>query len=81
MEAPPALPGDPPVSCTTPLAHPLLHTQVIILDIRYPTVPVTQLQRHTGPVNALAWAPHSAHHICTAGQDHQVGGRGRKGDV
>jgi hypothetical protein len=46
--------------------------QVVILDIRYPTVPITQLARHNGCVNALAWAPHSASHICTAGDDCQV---------
>ena len=28
------------------------------------------------PVNALAWAPHSAQHICTAGDDSQVCTRG-----
>jgi hypothetical protein len=47
-------------------------TQVIILDIRYPSVPITQLARHHSCVNALAWAPHSASHLCTAGDDAQV---------
>jgi hypothetical protein len=46
--------------------------QVIILDIRYPTVPITQLTRHHACANALAWAPHSASHLCTAGDDCQV---------
>uniref|UniRef100_A0A383VYT8 Uncharacterized protein n=1 Tax=Tetradesmus obliquus TaxID=3088 RepID=A0A383VYT8_TETOB len=46
--------------------------KVVILDIRYPTVPITQLARHNGCVNALAWAPHSASHICTAGDDCQA---------
>jgi hypothetical protein len=46
--------------------------QVIILDIRYPSVPITQLTRHHSCVNALAWAPHSASHLCTAGDDAQV---------
>lgn len=46
--------------------------QVVILDIRYPTTPLAQLARHTACVNALAWAPHSACHICTAGDDSQV---------
>ncbi|GFR42912.1 hypothetical protein Agub_g3910 [Astrephomene gubernaculifera] len=46
--------------------------KVVILDIRYPTLPVAELQRHQAPVNALAWAPHSAQHICTAGDDAQA---------
>jgi len=46
--------------------------QVIILDIRYPSVPITQLARHHACANALAWAPHSASHLCTAGDDAQV---------
>ncbi|MEW5305767.1 MAG: hypothetical protein WDW38_000241 [Sanguina aurantia] len=47
-------------------------TQVVILDIRFPTQPVAELQRHTACVNALAWAPHSSSHICTAGDDAQT---------
>ena len=39
---------------------------------RFPTLPVAELQRHTAPVNALAWAPHSSCHICTAGDDAQA---------
>ena len=39
---------------------------------RYPTLPVAELQRHQAPVNALAWAPHSSCHICTAGDDSQA---------
>ncbi|PNW72299.1 hypothetical protein CHLRE_16g674000v5 [Chlamydomonas reinhardtii] len=46
--------------------------KVVILDIRYPTLPVAELCRHQAPVNALAWAPHSAQHICTAGDDSQA---------
>ncbi|KAH9289870.1 hypothetical protein KI387_033987, partial [Taxus chinensis] len=37
----------------------------------YPTVPFAELQRHQACVNALAWAPHSPCHICTAGDDAQ----------
>ena len=43
-----------------------------MLDIRFPTLPVAELQRHQAPVNALAWAPHSSCHICTAGDDSQA---------
>jgi WD repeat-containing protein 68 len=46
--------------------------KVIILDIRFPTVPVSELQRHQACVNAIAWAPHSSCHICSAGDDSQV---------
>ncbi|GIL92519.1 hypothetical protein Vretimale_19305 [Volvox reticuliferus] len=46
--------------------------KVVILDIRYPTLPVAELHRHQAPVNTLAWAPHSAQHICTAGDDSQA---------
>ncbi len=46
--------------------------KVVVLDIRFPTVPVAELQRHGGAVNALAWAPHSPCHICSAGDDSQA---------
>lgn len=41
----------------------------IILDIRVPCQPVTILGGHAGCVNAVAWAPHSSCHICTAADD------------
>lgn len=47
-------------------------SKVVVLDIRYPTMPVAELQRHQAPVNALAWAPHSSCHICSAGDDRQA---------
>jgi len=47
-------------------------SKVIILDIRFPTLPVAELQRHQASVNMLAWAPHSSCHICTAGDDSQA---------
>ncbi|KAK9803873.1 hypothetical protein WJX72_001200 [[Myrmecia] bisecta] len=46
--------------------------KVVVLDIRFPTLPVAELQRHQACVNALAWAPHSSCHICTAGDDSQA---------
>ncbi|KAG5251590.1 transducin family protein [Salix suchowensis] len=46
--------------------------KVVVLDIRFPTLPVVELQRHHGNVNAVAWAPHSSCHICTAGDDSQA---------
>jgi DDB1- and CUL4-associated factor 7 len=59
---------------------------LLILDIRIPTVPVTELHSHTAPITAFAWAPHSSGHICTTGMDgqalvwdiSQVGGGGTK---
>ena len=48
------------------------HNQVIILDIRAPSVPVAELSGHTQPVNSIAWAPHSSCHICTGGDDSQA---------
>ncbi|KAJ7545507.1 hypothetical protein O6H91_09G123000 [Diphasiastrum complanatum] len=46
--------------------------KVVVLDIRLPTLPVAELQRHQAAVNAIAWAPHSSCHICTAGDDSQA---------
>ncbi|KAG6787178.1 hypothetical protein POTOM_008812 [Populus tomentosa] len=46
--------------------------KVVVLDIRFPTLPVVELQRHHSSVNAVAWAPHSSCHICTAGDDSQA---------
>jgi len=46
--------------------------KVVVLDIRFPTLPVYELQRHAACVNAVAWAPHSSCHICTAGDDSQA---------
>lgn len=44
-------------------------SEVIILDIRMPCVPATLLKSHEAPVNTLAWAPHSACHICSGADD------------
>ena len=44
-----------------------------ILDTRYPAKPAAELQGHHGAtINSLAWAPHSACHITTAGDDKQA---------
>ncbi|GER24626.1 WD-repeat protein [Striga asiatica] len=47
-------------------------SKIVVLDIRFPTLPVVELQRHQSSVNAIAWAPHSSCHICTAGDDSQA---------
>ena len=51
---------------------PLDSTEIIILDIRFPCTPLTQLNDHRGFVNDMAWAPHTSCHICTAGDDSQA---------
>jgi WD repeat-containing protein 68 len=44
-------------------------SQVIVLDIRVPTVPVALLSAHDASINSIAWAPHSECHICSAADD------------
>ncbi|CAK9158892.1 unnamed protein product [Ilex paraguariensis] len=46
--------------------------KVVILDIRSPTVPVAELERHKASVNAISWAPQSVRHISSAGDDGQA---------
>nr|XP_043609367.1 protein TRANSPARENT TESTA GLABRA 1 [Erigeron canadensis] len=46
--------------------------KIVILDIRSPTLPVAELERHRGSVNAISWAPTSSQHICSAGDDAQA---------
>ncbi|XP_076882796.1 protein TRANSPARENT TESTA GLABRA 1 [Bidens hawaiensis] len=46
--------------------------KIVILDIRSPTLPVAELERHKGSVNAIAWAPLSSQHICSGGDDSQA---------
>ena len=42
-------------------------SEVIIIDIRFPSNPVGVLG--ADPINSVAWAPHSSTHIATAGED------------
>jgi len=46
--------------------------KVIILDIRMPCRNFAILGNHRSHVNGIAWAPHSAQHICSAGSDKQA---------
>ncbi|KNA09134.1 hypothetical protein SOVF_156320 [Spinacia oleracea] len=46
--------------------------RVVILDIRSPTMPVAEFDRHQAGVNAVAWAPQSGRHICSVGDDAQA---------
>ncbi|KAI8899401.1 WD40-repeat-containing domain protein [Globomyces pollinis-pini] len=41
---------------------------VVLLDIRVPAVPISELHGHTGDINAIHWAPHSSSHIASAGE-------------
>jgi len=47
-------------------------SKAVILDIRIPSLPAAELSGHTACLNALAWAPHSSCHICTAADDRQA---------
>ena len=42
--------------------------QVVVLDVRVPSVPVARLCNHRAAVNGITWAPHSSCHICSAGK-------------
>ena len=52
------------------------NSQVIILDIRVPAVPVANLEHRATPapgnVNAVSWAPHLATHLASAGDGCQA---------
>jgi WD repeat-containing protein 68 len=47
-------------------------TKAVVLDTRMPAVPVAELGGHTAAINGVCWAPHSACHICTVGDDYQA---------
>ncbi len=46
----------------------IISAQVIILDVRVPSLPVARLCNHHASVNGITWAPHSSCHICSAGK-------------
>jgi WD repeat-containing protein 68 len=47
-------------------------SKLVLLDVRVPSVPVMELLSHTSSINSLAWAPHSACHLCSVGDDAQA---------
>ncbi|ORX60974.1 WD40 repeat-like protein [Piromyces finnis] len=47
-------------------------SDVIILDIRVPAVPVSKLHCHKGNINSITWSPQSRKHLCSAGDDGQA---------
>lgn len=45
-------------------------TDVVIIDIRYPTTPIATLtQGHRDAINCINWAPHSSQYMCSGGED------------
>ncbi len=44
-------------------------TQIFIIDVRYPSIPVATLAAHTAPINGMMWSPTSGTHLCSAGED------------
>jgi WD repeat-containing protein 68 len=47
-------------------------SKAIILDIRAPSIPVTELAGHDACLNSVCWAPHSNRHIATCSDDKQA---------
>lgn len=47
-------------------------SKTMIIDVRLPSVPCYELSAHHSAVNGIAWAPHSANHICTCSDDHDA---------
>ncbi|CAM6025474.1 unnamed protein product [Sphagnum balticum] len=45
---------------------------VVLLDLRFPSVSVSELHSHHASVTSVAWAPHSKHHLCSVGDDFQA---------
>jgi len=50
--------------------------KAVIIDVRMPSSPITELSGstagHLASISTLAWAPHSASHLCTGGDDNQA---------
>ncbi|BFU22761.1 wd-repeat protein [Entamoeba histolytica] len=46
--------------------------KVIIIDVRQPAIPYTQLKVHRNSVNAISWAPNKATQLCSASDDHKA---------
>eukprot|EP01061_Rhynchopus_euleeides_P011042 TRINITY_DN20615_c0_g2_i1.p1 TRINITY_DN20615_c0_g2~~TRINITY_DN20615_c0_g2_i1.p1 ORF type:complete len:349 (+),score=46.27 TRINITY_DN20615_c0_g2_i1:36-1082(+) len=44
-------------------------SDIVILDVRRPSVAVKVLSHCQSPVNSIGWAPHSSCHLCSAGED------------
>lgn len=44
-------------------------SDIMVLDVRVPSIPVATLNNHTAAVNSIGWAPHSSSHLCSAADD------------
>ncbi|XP_030548651.1 WD repeat-containing protein LWD2-like [Rhodamnia argentea] len=47
-------------------------SKVVVLDIRFPTTPLMELNRHKASVNAISWAPRVGRQLCSVGDDSRV---------
>ena len=47
-------------------------SSIVILDVRAPSTPVTELSGHQAPINSLVWNPHSSFHLCSGSDDGKV---------
>lgn len=47
-------------------------SRTVIIDIRRPSIPLAELGGHVGPINSVAWAPHSPAFCCTVADDKQA---------
>lgn len=45
---------------------------VMLIDVRKPGKPIATLGSHSDILNCISWAPHSAHHLCSASDDKQA---------
>lgn len=43
--------------------------EIIVLDVRVPSIPISTLDNHTASVNSVGWAPHSSCHLCSSADD------------
>ena len=48
-----------------------LHTHLVPV-FRVPSVAIAELEGHQAALNGIVWAPHSASHVCTCGDDKQI---------
>ncbi|KAK4281686.1 hypothetical protein QN277_013149 [Acacia crassicarpa] len=57
--------GDPRFMATVGMDS----NKVVIMDIRQPTTPVMELNKHKASVNAISWSPHMGRRLCSCGDD------------
>lgn len=57
--------GDPRFMATVGMDS----TKVVIMDIRVPTTPLMELNKHNGSVSAISWSPNIGRLLCSSGDD------------